>query len=83
MTWKGQPLSFYTGLYDRADSKSPLMMSTRYTLCKMALFELGLSEREFYDKYDDLERAQLIATYQTHQEIQWVQVEFPLKTGKG
>lgn len=47
---------------------------------------MGMSEKRFYDEFDDLERAQLIATYQTQNEIEWVQVEYPLrmpKQGKG
>jgi hypothetical protein len=43
---------------------------------------MGLSEREFFDRFDDLDRAQLIATEQTENEIAWVQVEYPLKQPK-
>jgi len=50
-------------------------------ICKLAL-SLGLSENQFFDKFDDLERAQLIATYQTQNEIAWVQIEYPLPTLK-
>jgi len=81
VTWKGQPLSFYTGLYERSEAKAPLITSTRYVICKLAL-SLGLSENQFFDKFDDLERAQLIATYQTQNEIAWVQIEYPLPTPK-
>jgi uncharacterized protein (DUF433 family) len=59
--------------------------SARFTVCKVAL-QMGLSEQQFYDQFDDLERAQIIATYQTEREIEWVQVEYPLrqpKQGKG
>lgn len=85
MTWKGQPLSFWTGLYERGTAKAPLTTSIRYSICKLAL-SMGLSEQQFYDQYDDLERAQLVATYQTENEIEWVQAEYPLrmpKQGKG
>ena len=83
MTWKGNPLSFYTGLYERSDRKSPLTSSIRYTICKVAL-SMGMSEQRFYDEFDELERAQILATYQTEREIEWVQVEFPLRMpGKG
>ena len=47
---------------------------------------MGKSEQQFYDQFDDLERAQIIATYQTEREIEWVQSEYPLrqpKQGKG
>ncbi len=33
-------------------------------VCDLA-FELGMSENEFYDKYDQDERAQLLATYRS------------------
>ena len=81
MTWKGQPLRFYTGLYERSETKAPLITSTRYMICKLAL-SLGLSESQFFDKFDDLERAQLIATYQTQNEIAWVLDLYPLPTPK-
>jgi hypothetical protein len=86
VTWRGQPLSFWTGLYERRDSKSPLTASARYTVCRLAL-QMGMSEAQFYDRFDELERAQLVATYQTQNEIEWVQHEYPLerpgKRGKG
>jgi len=57
------------------------MTSANYVVCKLAL-SLGLSKNQFFDKFDDLERAQLIATYQTQNEIEWVQIEYPLPTPK-
>lgn len=81
MTWKGQPLNFYTGLYERSEKKAPLMTSANYVVCNLAL-SMGLSKNQFFDKFDDLERAQLIATYQTKNEIAWVQIEYPLQAPK-
>lgn len=86
MTWKGQPLSFYTGLYDRGSAKAPLTTSLRYRLCEMALFVLGISEEKLLDQFSADERAQMLATYETKKEIEWVQVEYPLvmpNPGKG
>ena len=76
--WKGNPLSFYTGLYERSEAKAPLTTSTRYMIDKLAL-SLGKSEKQFFKQFDDLERAQMLATYQTQNEIVWVQVEYPLR----
>jgi len=45
----------------------------------MALFELGLSEKKFLAKFDQWERAQMLATYQAAtNDIPWLQQEFPI-----
>jgi len=46
----------------------------------MALFEFGLSERQFYAKFDEWERAQILATYQAATvDIPNLQSEHPIK----
>lgn len=81
MIWKGSPLKFYTSLYEGSDARAPLTTSARYVIDKLAL-SLGKSERQFFEQFDDLERAQMIATYQTQNEIAWVRVEYPLRQPK-
>jgi len=51
-------------------------------VCDIA-WELGLSESEFYDKYDSYDRAQLIATYRSKNDRAWVMNAFPIKQRKG
>jgi len=83
--WLKLPLEVYVNRYANEKREAPLTTSLRFIVCKIAL-QMGLSESQFYDKFDDLDRAQIIATYQTINEIEWVQVEYPIpspKKGKG
>jgi len=45
-------------------------------VCDLA-FTLGMSENEFYDKYDMDERAQLVATYRSQMDRQAVMAIAP------
>jgi hypothetical protein len=56
--------------------------STRFQVCKMALFVLGLSERQFFTRFDEWERAQMLATYLADLYTQWLQNAFPLMPAK-
>jgi hypothetical protein len=47
-------------------------------VCDLA-FELGLSEIEFYDRYDMSDRAQLVATYRSKLDRQTVMAIAPQK----
>jgi hypothetical protein len=60
------------------------LMSTsiRCTICDVA-WALGKSEMEFFHDYDQYERAQLIATYQSKAERSTVASLFPPKVKKG
>ena len=81
MTWKGKPLSYWIKVDARSERKAPLTTSRKYQICKIA-FQMGKSERELYELYDEYDRAQLLATYQTDNEIVWVQTAFPLPVPK-
>jgi len=55
--------------------------STRYQICKLAL-SLGMSERQFFTRFDEWERAQMLATYRAGADIQWLQNAFPVAMPK-
>jgi len=55
--------------------------SLRCTICDVA-YSLGKSEMEFFKEYDQYERAQLIATYQSKAERATVVSIFPPKVRK-
>ena len=63
---KGKPIN---EILDEAPKKGDLSFSFRCLVCDLA-FSLGISESEFYDKYDMAERAQLVATYRSQMERQ-------------
>ena len=42
-----------------------------------------LAEREFFDRFDMYERAQLMATYESRSEREWVVSRFPKRAPKG
>ena len=68
MTWKGRPLEdWMAGVGGRAG----LSFSFRCLVCDLA-FEMGMSEQQFYEKFDMSERAQLVATYRSQMDRQTV-----------
>jgi hypothetical protein len=62
----------------REEKKPMLTTSMRYQVCKLALFVLGISERQFFTRFDEWERAQMLATYQIATiDIPWLQSAHP------
>lgn len=51
--------------------------SLRCMICDMAMFELGMSEREFYRSYSFEERNQLVATYRSKIRRDAVMARYP------
>jgi len=47
-------------------------------ICDVA-WTLRMSEQQFYDTYEKLEREQLIATYQSRLNRDYVMMQFPIK----
>jgi len=64
--WKGRPIEDVLG-----SVRGELSFSFRCLVCDLA-FQLGLSEDEFYDRYDMSQRAQLLATYRSQLDRQSV-----------
>lgn len=79
--WKNQPLATWIEVDRRrkeeVGAKPILTTSTRFQICKMALYVLEISERKLFERFDEWERAQMLATWQTENEITWVQTAFP------
>lgn len=79
--WKNQPLETWIEVDRRrkeeVGAKPILTTSMRFQICKMALYVLGISERKFFERFDEWERAQMLATWQRVNEIDWVQTAFP------
>lgn len=55
-----------------------MRISERCQICDLA-FEMGLSEAQFYERFDPLERAQLLATYRSKLKRELVMVKYPAK----
>lgn len=51
-------------MIEQIDTRGGLSFSFRCLVCDLA-FKLGLSEDEFYERFDMSERAQLVATYRS------------------
>lgn len=58
MKYKGRPIEDVLG------QGGDLTFSFRCLVCDLA-YSLGLSEEEFYNRYDASQRAQLVATYRS------------------
>jgi len=59
-----------------------MIYTTRCLLCDLA-FEMGMSEQQFYDKFDLYERSQLLATYRSRMHREAVMARFPPPARKG
>jgi hypothetical protein len=59
-----------------------MSFSFRCLVCDLA-FELRMSEREFYTRYDPDERAQLVATYRSQMDRQTVMAIAPVPPKRG
>ena len=59
-----------------------LKVSTRFQICELML-SMGKSERQFYEEFDDFDRAQILATQRTKINMALVQEKFPIPKGKG
>jgi hypothetical protein len=59
--WKGRGESRRGIPIDSYDLGGPMRISRRCEVCDLA-FEMGLSEAEFHARYDEMEKAQLLAT---------------------
>lgn len=55
-----------------------MRISRRCQICDLAL-DMNLSEAEFYQRYDPMERAQLLATYRSKAKREAVVIEYPVK----
>lgn len=76
MTWKfrgkrGIPIDEYS-------LGGPMQISQRCQICDLA-FEMGLSEAQFYQRFDPMERAQLLATYRSRAKRELVVIKYPTK----
>lgn len=69
--WKGKPLRHWLAFI----GSSPLTCNERFLVCQIAL-ELGLSEKQFFERFDEFERAQIIATRLAMRHIEAVQSRF-------
>lgn len=72
MTWKKKAI-------DRYDLSGPMTISRRCEICDLA-FEMGMSESDFYWRFDPWERAQLLATYRSKMKRGMVVVDYPIAT---
>jgi len=55
-----------------------MRISRRCEIADLA-FEMGLSEAEFHNRYDPMEKAQLLATYRSKAKRELVVVKHPVK----
>lgn len=53
-----------------------MRISERCEICDLA-WEMGLSEAEFYGRFDPMEKAQLLATYRSRARREAVMVKYP------
>lgn len=81
MRWKDKDISFWL-MKSQGGSSSGLDYSERCEICDVA-WALEMSEKGFFDKFDSYERAQLIATYRSKMEREFVVSMFPQKPPKG
>jgi hypothetical protein len=54
-----------------------MTMSPRCEMCDIA-WEYKLSEKEFLERFDEFDRAQLLATYRSKMQREFVMSAFPL-----
>jgi len=66
--WKGQPIE---AVLASSRTKGELTYSFKCLICDLAL-EMGLSEEEWYSRYDMSQRAQLVASYRSRLDRQSV-----------
>lgn len=59
-----------------------MRMSPRCEMCDVA-WELGLSEQEFLERFDNWQRDQLMATYRSRGKRAYVMSAFPIRRRKG
>lgn len=57
-------------------------MAAKCTICDVA-FEMGMSEQQFYDKFEKSEREQLLATYISKGHRAFVESRFPIPVRRG
>jgi hypothetical protein len=55
-----------------------MRISRRCEMCDLAL-KMGLSEAEFHARFDEMEKAQLLATYRSQAKRELVVVKHPVK----
>lgn len=74
--WKGRSLRHWLQRVQRR--QEGMTTNMRGMVCDMA-FHMQMSEREFYEKYRSGEREQLIATYRSQRDREFVMDRFPVK----
>ena len=77
MTWRGKPLSHWMRLARGRADLLGLRMAPRCEMCDLA-WEMKLSEKEFLERFDEFERAQLLASYRNRNKRNFVMSAFPL-----